>query len=173
MADELPPLTDKQAKFVEEYLIDLNATQAAIRAGYSEKSAGTIGTENMLKPSIQFAIRQRQQELKKSTEITQERILKEESCLAYSDLKDLLNEDGTMIPPHQIPEELRRAISSVEVIERWIKGAGDEPEREVKYKYRFWDKGRSLERISRHLGMYPTPGSKEHPLEVNVTVTKD
>ena len=59
------------------------------------------------------------------------------------------------------------------MIERWVKGKDDELEKEVKYKYRLWDKGRSLERISKHLGMYPTPGTKDLPFEVNVTVTKD
>ncbi len=50
------PLTDKQARFVEEYLVDLNATQAAVRAGYSEKTAGQVGFENLKKPEIQDAI---------------------------------------------------------------------------------------------------------------------
>ena len=166
-------LTDKQAKFVDEYLIDLNATQAAIRAGYSKETARQIGSDCLSKVVIQNAIQERQQALKKSTEITQERILKEESCLAYSDLEGLLDKDGSMIPPHEIPEELRRAISSVEIIERWIKGKDDEMEKEIKYKYRFWDKGRALERISRHLGMYPLPGSKEHPFHAEIIVTKD
>ena len=60
-------LTDKQQRFVEEYLVDLNATQAAIRADYSEKTAYSIGQENLKKPEIQTAI---QKELQKRTERT-------------------------------------------------------------------------------------------------------
>ena len=52
-------LTAKQRRFVQEYLIDLNATQAAIRAGYSKNSARQVGTENLSKPSIKQAIEER------------------------------------------------------------------------------------------------------------------
>jgi phage terminase small subunit len=52
-------MTPKQAAFVDEYLIDLNATQAAIRAGYSAKTAGSYGNENLQKPEIQQAIGER------------------------------------------------------------------------------------------------------------------
>lgn len=65
-------LTDKQRRFVSEYLIDLNATQAAIRAGYSEKTAQQIGTENLSKPVIQAEIKKRQNQLRSKLEITQE-----------------------------------------------------------------------------------------------------
>lgn len=55
-AEKLPRLTPKQQEFVNEYLVDLNATQAAIRAGYSEDTAGAIGSENLKKPEIQEAV---------------------------------------------------------------------------------------------------------------------
>ena len=63
-------LTDKQQRFVEEYLIDLNATQAAIRAGYSEKTAKSIGQENLTKPDIQKAIEEAKNQVSKRTELT-------------------------------------------------------------------------------------------------------
>ena len=68
-------LTPKQQRFVEEYLIDLNATQAAIRAGYSEKTAAVIGAENLIKPYIQKAIQEAQNKLTERTEITQDYVL--------------------------------------------------------------------------------------------------
>lgn len=68
-------LTPKQIRFCEEYLIDLNATQAAIRAGYSEKTATIIGFENLTKPNIQEFIQQRQKELQEKTSLTQEWVL--------------------------------------------------------------------------------------------------
>jgi phage terminase small subunit len=67
-------LTAKQQRFVEEYLIDLNATQAAIRAGYSEKTAYSIGNENLSKPEIAKAIETAQQERSQRTEITADRV---------------------------------------------------------------------------------------------------
>lgn len=68
-------LTPKQQRFVEEYLIDLNATQAAIRAGYSEKTARDIGCENLAKPNIAKAIEEAQSKLSERTGITQEYVL--------------------------------------------------------------------------------------------------
>ena len=69
-------LTPKQSRFVEEYLVDLNATQAAIRAGYSEKTAKAIGHENLTKPDIEAAIAAGLEKLTKRTEINQEYVLK-------------------------------------------------------------------------------------------------
>jgi len=143
-------LTDKQKKFIQEYLVDLNATQAAIRAGYSEKTAPMIGKENLIKPYIQNFIQEAQKKLAEETEITQQRVLNEEKRLAFADYRDVFNKDGTTIKPHELPEDIARALAGIEVIETYDKqGALTR-----KFKYRFWDKGRALERISRHLGMY-------------------
>lgn len=68
-------LRPKQQRFVEEYLIDLNATQAAIRAGYSAKTAAVIGAENLIKPYIQKAIQEARNKLTERTEITQDYVL--------------------------------------------------------------------------------------------------
>ena len=68
-------LTPKQQRFVDEYLIDLNATQAAIRSGYSEKTARKIGSENLTKLDIQEAIQEARSKLSERTEITQDYVL--------------------------------------------------------------------------------------------------
>lgn len=68
-------MTNKQTIFVAEYIKDFNATQAAIRAGYSEKTAGAIGAENLTKPEIQEAISTAMSERAKRTELTQDYIV--------------------------------------------------------------------------------------------------
>ena len=68
-------LTPKQQRFVEEYLIDLNATQAAIRAGYSEKTAQEIGSENLSKPMVAKAIAEAQEKLSNKTQVTVEMVV--------------------------------------------------------------------------------------------------
>ena len=68
-------LTDKQQRFVDEYLIDLNATQAAIRAGYSEKTAKEIGSENLTKPNIAKAIQEAQSRLSNKAQVTVEMVV--------------------------------------------------------------------------------------------------
>jgi phage terminase small subunit len=70
-------LTDKQRRFVDEYLVDLNATQAAIRAGYSQKTAASIGEENLRKPDIAKAVQDAQVARAKRTEITQDMMVRE------------------------------------------------------------------------------------------------
>lgn len=161
------PLTDKQAAFVDEYLIDLNATQAAIRAGYSEKTARFIGCQNLAKSHISEAIQTRRKELQKSLHITQERILEEEARLAFIDVGFLFDENGDLLPVHKIPEDARRAIAGIEITELEKKGG-------TKHRYKVFDKGQALARISKHLGLY-APKKHEHtgkdggPIETRMT----
>ena len=82
-------LTPKQQRFVDEYLIDLNATQAAIRAGYSPKTARSVGQENLTKPDIQQAIEQAKAERSERTKITQDEVLKMWHDLATVDYNEI------------------------------------------------------------------------------------
>lgn len=81
-------LNEKQKRFVLEYLIDLNATQAAIRAGYSKKTAYSMGQQNLKKPEIQKAIQAKQNKLQHKLEITQERVLGELAQVAFAKASD-------------------------------------------------------------------------------------
>lgn len=103
-------LTPKQSLFVKEYLVDLNATQAAIRAGYSENRADAMGHENLRKPEIAAAIQEAMDERGKRTGVTADRVLKEIERLAMFDPSDLIDVKG----PDDIkslPEDVRRAIT--------------------------------------------------------------
>lgn len=86
-------LTPKQKLFVDEYLVDLNATQAAIRAGYSEKTAYSIGNENLMKPEIAKAIQNAQQKRQERTEITQDRVVQEIADNAFRPASDAQESD--------------------------------------------------------------------------------
>lgn len=77
-------LTEKQKRFCEEYLVDLNATQSAIRAGYSKKVARSIGAENLTKPDIQQYIEDLRAEQSKRTEITADKVLEELGSVAFN-----------------------------------------------------------------------------------------
>ena len=79
-------ITAKQKKFVDEYLVDLNATQAAMRAGYSKKTAYSIGIENLKKPVIQEYIQKRQTEIQNQTDITRKEILSELKTIGFADV---------------------------------------------------------------------------------------
>jgi phage terminase small subunit len=88
-------LTPKQERFCQEYIIDLNATQAAIRAGYSAKTANVCGPQNLVKPSIASRIADLQQVIQKRTEITQDAVLKELASIGFANLTEIEGFRGT------------------------------------------------------------------------------
>lgn len=97
-------LTAKQQRFVEEYLIDLNATQAAIRAGYSEATAKEIGCENLTKPNIAAAVAEAMQKRSERTEITQDMVLRELAKLGFSDIRKAINWNGHLVTEEDNPD---------------------------------------------------------------------
>ena len=86
-------LTAKQQRFVDEYLVDLNATQAAIRAGYSERTARAIGQENLTKPDIEAAIQAALRDRQARTEITQDTVVEELTKIGLAEAHDYSDAD--------------------------------------------------------------------------------
>lgn len=151
-------LTDKQQRFVEEYLVDLNATQAAIRAGYSEKTASEMGYENLSKPQIAEAIAGAQAQRSERTQITQDQVLLELAKVGFSDLRNVFTSGGGIVDPQDWDDQTAGAISSVEVVRRQSGDydENDNPIPEYVHKIRVWDKVSALEKMGKHLGMFPT-----------------
>ncbi|MBF7694036.1 terminase small subunit [Acinetobacter pollinis] len=149
-------LTPKQQRFVDEYLIDLNATQAAIRAGYSEKTAKDIGCENLAKPNIKEAIEKAQNKRIARTEITQDMVLQELAKIGFSNMLDYMSitNGGDLVHDFSaLTRDQAAAISEV-VVEEYAEGR-DEDKREVKkLKFKLADKKSALVEIGRHLGMF-------------------
>lgn len=141
-------LTAKQQKFVEEYLIDLNATQAAIRAGYSVKNAGKIGSQLLEKTRIKHAIDKAMAERSRRTGITQDRVLRELAKIAFVNATDVINMDEATIRGDANREDTA-AIASVRV-KTIPTEDGEITEREVK----ICDKLKALELLGKHLGMF-------------------
>ena len=141
-------MTKKQKRFIEEYLVDLNATQAAIRAGYSPDTAGSIGSENLKKPEIRARIETAIAERSKRTGINQDRIVMELAKIALLNPKGLVNFDEATIKEDAADEDVA-AVASVRV-KRFPTKDGEGVEREVK----MYDKTKALELLGRHLGMF-------------------
>ncbi|GAE89514.1 terminase small subunit [Acetivibrio straminisolvens] len=152
-------LTDKQQRFIEEYLIDLNATQAAIRAGYSPKTAKEIGSENLSKPNIRARIEQAMAERSKRTGINQDRVLRELARIAFVNAADVINFDSATIA-EGASEDDTAAIASVKV-KTIPTPDGEGIEREI----RLADKLKALELCGKHLGMF------NDKVDANVPVT--
>lgn len=146
-------MTPKQARFIEEYLIDLNATQAAIRAGYSEKTAQEIGAENLSKPIIAAAIQKALEERSRRTEITADKVLCEIARLSFMDPRKVFDDQGRLLPIHQLPDEVAAGISSIEVVTSKVPG-GEATDVEHTAKIKFWDKRGSLELLGKHLKLF-------------------
>lgn len=138
-------ITEKQKKFVEEYLIDLNATQAAIRAGYSVKNAGKIGHELLEKTRISNEITKKIAERSRRTGINADRVLIELAKIAFVNADDVIESKDATLKENASRDDLA-AIQSIKV-----KTFGEDGvEREIK----FADKIKALDMLGRHLGMW-------------------
>ena len=161
-------LTPKQAVFVEEYLIDLNATQAAIRAGYKSKTAKSIGQENLTKPVIADAIAKAQAARSQRTQINADRVLLELGRLAFSDFRKLFDADGRFKGIHDIDDDTAAAVSSVEIVEQFDKDGA------ISYlkKIRLWPKVPANEMLGKYLQMFiqrmEITGKDGEALNVNI-----
>ena len=140
-------MTDRQKRFVEEYLIDLNATQAAIRAGYSPQTARDIGCENLTKPNIQNAIGKAIAERSKRTGINQDRVIQELAKLAFVKMTDVVDSNGR-IKSNASDDDL----SCIEGIK--YKSSSSESGSSIEREVKIASKLKALELLGRHLGMF-------------------
>ena len=153
-------LTNKQKLFCNQYLIDLNATQAAIRAGYSPKTANRIANENLTKLDIQKYIQIRMKDREKRTEITQDMVLKEFAHIAFDDIKNYLRfytdtegnvrtivKDSTTIDTRAIQEVSQG--------------------KDGQFKFKMYCKDNALLQIGKHLGMFADKVEMSGAIDVN------
>ena len=163
-------ITPKQMRFVDEYLVDLNATQAAIRAGYSTKTAAFIGAQNLKKLQIAEEISRRQKDLQRRTEVTQERVVTELARVAFADATDYAHvemrthtkEDGTEVTYQavalkettELSADQRAAIAGIK------QGANG-------IEVKLCDKLKALELLGRHIGMF------NDKLDIKATISEN
>lgn len=141
-------LTAKQARFVEEYLVDLNASAAARRAGYSERVSGVIGFENLTKPEIQAAIEAAKRERSARTGITADRVIAEIAKIAFADPRKVMTwgPGGVELKDSETLTDADAAIVS-EVSES-ISQSGSS------IKVKLHSKLDALEKLAKHIGVY-------------------
>ncbi len=144
------PLTPKQQRFVEEYLVDLNATQAAIRAGYKEKSAKSTAAKLLKVCGIAKAIATAQAKRSRRTRLSADQVLRQEAAIALCDPRGFFYPEdheraGEPKSMCDLSEDQAAALASVEVFQDRNGG--------VRYKFRFLDKNRALARLHKHYGL--------------------
>jgi phage terminase small subunit len=148
-------LTPKQQAFVLEYAKDRNATAAARRAGYSERTARQMGAENLSKPVIRRAVDEALAAATERAQLDAADVLREWAILGRSDIGDVLDFTGTeprLRPACEIPEHARRAISGVKV-RRYVEGKGEAARTVEVVEFKLWPKPDALEKLGRHLGL--------------------
>jgi phage terminase small subunit len=145
--------TAKERLFAKEYLVDLNASQAAQRAGY-KGPFNVIGAQLLAKPKIQALIQKSMNERVKRVEINADRVLERLDTIGDVDIAEVFNEKGYMLDVHSIPPEVRRCIKSIEVFEEFEGFGKDRVQVGVIRKITFWDKVKANELIGKHMKLW-------------------
>ena len=138
-------LSDKQRLFVAGYLIDLNATNAAIKAGYSKKTAKDIGAENLSKPLIKAAIQAEMDKKASKFDISADAVIQEIAKLAFSNPQDYYHANGAPKEIHELTRDQAAAINTIKT------NMTDEC---AVLELKMHDKGQNLERLGRHLKLF-------------------
>ena len=183
IADNPPPKTTSESKlnrrqlmFVTEYLVDLDATKAAIRAGYSKRSARQIGAGNMSKAYIRAAVDAEIEERKKRITVTGDMVIAELALIAFAGMKDFveIDEGGAVraLPLDTLAEGKDRIIRKVRE-KRVIKSTAEGDQvLDSTYEFELCDKVKSLELLARHLGLLHDKQEIDVKQPVQITIKK-
>lgn len=169
---EVPPppeLGPSRARFVQEYLVDLNATQAAIRAGYSAKTASVQGIRLLRNAQIAAAVQAGKRENELKSGITRKRVLRELEAIAFSNHTNFEQDDkGRLVLREGVNKRAHKAVASVEY-KTLYDSKGAVSGREVKFK--LWDKPSMLKLAGQHVGLFSDKDKgDEKPTEIHVHV---
>lgn len=147
-------LSPKQRCFVEEYLTDLNATQAAIRAGYSARSAKQHADVLLSKPHIAAAVAEAQAQRSQRTEVNQDYVLRRMFEIDQMDVLDIMDDAMQLKPVSEWPRVWRQYLSGFDLAEMYEGRGEDRDMVGILKKIKWPDKTRNLELLGRHLGMF-------------------
>lgn len=153
-------MTDRQQRFVEEYLIDLNATQAAIRAGFSAKTAEQLGYQLLQKPSVAEAVAAAKAERSRRVGLTADRVLEELAAIGFARLGDYVRWDGERVILEESGSVDTRAVAEV---------GSQVSKYGVNLKIKMHDKVSTLKLLGQHIGMFAD--RLEHSGKIDHTVT--
>ncbi len=163
-------LTIKQKSFILEYLIDKNAAQAAIRAGYSKKTARAIGQRLLTNVYIAEELKQQITLQEKRTLITADEVINELKKIAFLDIRGAFTEQGMLKDLSDIPEDIAHAIGGIEVVELYDGRGNDREKIGYTKKIKLCSKVHALELLGKHLKMFTDKvelsGNEDDPLRI-------
>lgn len=161
-------LNRKQLRFCEEYVIDLNATQAAIRAGYSEKTAQVQSSRLLLNVMVQAKIVELQEEISKRNELKADDIVQELRKIGFMTIDELFDNNGVIKNPTLLSDKAKAAVSSVKITKRTYGKDYNETEEETT-ELKLWDKGKALVELGKHMGIFKDDNNQRAVKNIIVT----
>ncbi len=165
-------LTNKQTLFISEYCIDCNASRAALAAGYSEDTAAHMGWENLQKPQIATAIREKLLEMASRAEITAGSVLRELALMAFADMSqyNTIDEDGNVrMDFRQMGPDGMRAVKKIKQEVQFV-GDANEKMPILKTEFELYDKQAALDKLMRYMGLYAKDNERKVTGQIDVEV---
>lgn len=157
-------LPKRQIRFCEEYVIDLNGTQAAIRAGYSKKTANEQAVRILANVSVKKKIAELQKALRETSQITAEMVIKELAKIGFSNIQDYINNSNSITDLKKIEVDKAASVESIKIVEtEWDGGS------KVSTTFKLYDKVSALEKLGRHLGIFEKD-NRQQSNTITVTV---
>jgi phage terminase small subunit len=164
-------LSDKQQKFCEEYLIDFNATQAAIRAGYSKKTADVQASRLLVNVKVAKYLNSKQEKALQKYDASLDRTLQEITRLAFQDARHYFDENGRLIPIDQLSDDAAASLAGFEVEEVYEFEDGDKkPSGQLK-KIKRYDKNKALEMLMRYHGAFKKDNEQQRDYSLTIIRT--
>ena len=153
-------LTPKRLRFIDEYMVDLNATQAAIRAGYSKKTAQEQSSRLLSNVMVQQEIERRRADLAEKSRITTEKVVAELGKIGFANMADYLkcNEGGDPYFDYSSLTRDQAAALAEVTVESYVEGKGKDAQSVKKIKFKLANKISALDKLGRHLGMFKDGG---------------
>ncbi len=148
-------ITPKQQRFVDEYIVDLNATKAAIRAGYSKASAHTQGWDFLQKPEIRSAIEAAAAKRAERVEVKADDLLRRLKEIAFVDVRHAYDDAGNLLNVQQLPDDIGRSLAGIKVFDEFgVDAEGNKLKIGEVRELKFTDRIRALELLGKHLKIF-------------------
>lgn len=163
-------LSEKQMRFIEEYLVDMNATRAATAAGYKSSYPNVVGHDLLRHPVVGKRIEEAIKARAYSMGITANRVLEELAKLAFGDIRDIFDEDGKLINPKNLPGKVAARVASIKVNTSTIYDKEGNAVVEYVVELKQHDKLVALDKLARHLGLYRDDEDGKSGKELTIVV---
>lgn len=165
-------LTPKIKRFCEEYIKDLNGTQAAIRAGYSVKTANEQASQILARLSVQNFISELKQSLSNKNEGLAQQVIDELKKLGFANIQDYIDPENEIKDLTKITRDKAAAVESIKKTVTEFSGGGESAGKKTSIQFKLYDKISALEKLGRHLGIFELDNQQKAPV-INVNITDD